>query len=518
MVSPLLLLQVFQRRRGSTESSAGFGDRDPETGQSPHAPNPNGQPPSFLDRLTHRKRIHDQDIPLQAENERDFAPGGTDDTIVADADAPAVDSDSDESINGDVPQPTYGGRQSQVSTPRVAASPGEAVVEITEDKLEELIEKPRRRRLGLSTFSTLTSTSLSARPQQDLGTMRNVLRRIRYFVFQSDPDRVDDREFIPNYRYLPILSGVLSPLAILLEIPGLTEHWYVRTEGKKQVEVRQNPAIIDVAMAVSMACALFANIALIVRFLERRVKLMTYTCMAWLILHDIINVVTVTTFGVIHRFDDGFTYGEAFWMCVCSTIFSVIVTVTLAFDLITTPDFAKSGSGLTKKQRSLVIVVMILICYIALGSLVFSIIMDLTFQDGLYFTVVTIETIGFGDITPNNTASTIFCIIYATIGIVNVGLVVTTTRETVIEAFENAYRKRSAEVARRRQENKVLKAQQRARRIAIEQELQEAGLPLYVREDVPRTRSNTTGGGRGGGGVGLMVHNHVHSKLVLNEK
>ncbi len=36
--------------------------------------------------------------------------------------------------------------------------------------------------------------------------------------------------------------------------------------------------------------------------------------------------------------------------------------------------------------------VMILICYIALGSLVFSLIMNLTFQDGLYFTVVSIES------------------------------------------------------------------------------------------------------------------------------
>ena len=35
---------------------------------------------------------------------------------------------------------------------------------------------------------------------------------------------------------------------------------------------------------------------------------------------------------------------------------------------------------------------MILICYTALGSLVFSLIMDLSFQDGLYYTVVSIES------------------------------------------------------------------------------------------------------------------------------
>lgn len=48
-----------------------------------------------------------------------------------------------------------------------------------------------------------------------------------------------------------------------------------------------------------------------------------------------------------------------------------------------------AGSGLTTKQRSLVISCMALLCYLALGSLVFSLINSprLTFQDALYFTV-----------------------------------------------------------------------------------------------------------------------------------
>ncbi|KAG8982771.1 hypothetical protein FRB90_006562 [Tulasnella sp. 427] len=264
-----------------------------------------------------------------------------------------------------------------------------------------------------------------------------------------------------------------------------------------------------VAMAVSMACGLIANVALIFRFLERRVKFNTWLAIAFLVCHDIINIIVVTAFGVIHRFDDGFTYGEAFWMCVCSTIFSVTVAVTLAYDFITTPEFAKSGSGLTRKQRSLVIMVMIMLCYVALGSLVFAELIGLTFQDGLYYTVVSIETIGFGDITPTNTASIVFCIFYSTIGIINIGLVVNTTRETIIEAFENAYRKRAAEIARRRHENKVMRVQQRERRVALEKELHEAGLPVYVRVPIDSSK-HQIGGGRG--------HMAGHqTKLVLNE-
>ena len=48
-------------------------------------------------------------------------------------------------------------------------------------------------------------------------------------------------------------------------------------------------------------------------------------------------------FGVIHAVSDGFTYGQSFWMTVCSTIASIFTNVTLIVDLIRTPDFSKSG-------------------------------------------------------------------------------------------------------------------------------------------------------------------------------
>lgn len=90
---------------------------------------------------------------------------------------------------------------------------------------------------------------------------------------------------IPNYRFTPILSGIFIPFSILLAIPGLTEHWYIRTLGTKIVEIRQNPVLLDVALGVSMTCALVANIALIFRFLEKRVERMTLICVIFLTIH-----------------------------------------------------------------------------------------------------------------------------------------------------------------------------------------------------------------------------------------
>lgn len=210
---------------------------------------------------------------------------------------------------------------------------------------------------------------------------------------EGDPDYVP-----PKYRWTPIFSGIVQPFSILLEIPSLTEHWYVKQVDGVPFYYQENPVLLDVGLALSMACGVVANIALISRFLERRVFPSTIVCIVMLSIHDIINIAALIAFGVIHGVDDGFDYSEAFWMCVCSTTASFFTNITLVYDLIRTKQFRYSGSGLTPKQRKLVIVVMVLLTYIALGALIFNFLLpEIAFQNSLYYTVVSIETIGFGD-------------------------------------------------------------------------------------------------------------------------
>ncbi|GFZ47945.1 hypothetical protein JCM24511_05692 [Saitozyma sp. JCM 24511] len=300
---------------------------------------------------------------------------------------------------------------------------------------------------------------------------------------EGNPDYVP-----PKYRWTPILSGLLQPFSILLEIPGLTEHWYVRTVDNVPVVYQSNPVILDVGLAVSMGCAVIANIALISRFMEGRVFASTITTIVMLTCHDIINIIAITIFGVIHAVDDGFTYSEAFWLCVCSTAASGFTNVTLIYDLIKTKDFRKSGSGLTPKQRKLVIIVMILLVYIALGALCFNfLIPEIAFQNALYFTVVSIETIGFGDVTPSTLGAKIFLFFYAPVGILNLAVTVGTARDALVESWSTAYRRRRHEILKRHRLRKQQRIEESIRRQAIERQLQSVGAPLYL--------------GTGGGGV-----------------
>jgi hypothetical protein len=88
------------------------------------------------------------------------------------------------------------------------------------------------------------------------------------------------------YRNLPIFSGIMIPFSIMLSIPSLTGHWYIRTgPNHETLETRPNPMLLDVAMGFSMACGILANICLVIRFSERRIKLMTVLCIMFLSLH-----------------------------------------------------------------------------------------------------------------------------------------------------------------------------------------------------------------------------------------
>lgn len=227
-----------------------------------------------------------------------------------------------------------------------------------EEELEDAGQEYPTQGLAGERYQSLPWTSTT--DSSENATKSSWYQRLKHTLgFDSFKTNAEDTN--PNYRYTPILSGVVIPFSILLEIPGLTEHWYVRTEGGKIVETRPNPILLDVGLGLSLTCAVIANICLIARFLERKVKLMTWLCIGFLTIHsmslmmalgsdlahctsDIINITTVTVFGVQHRTRDGFTYGPSFWITFCSTVASSFTNLTLIIDYVRTPDFAHSGT------------------------------------------------------------------------------------------------------------------------------------------------------------------------------
>lgn len=67
------------------------------------------------------------------------------------------------------------------------------------------------------------------------------------------------------------------------------------------------------------------------------------------------------------------------------------------------------------------------------GAAIFSAIEGWKFTDGVYWTTVTLLTIGFGDIVPKTHAGRSLIIFYATAGIVSIGLVIGSIASLVLD-------------------------------------------------------------------------------------
>ena len=137
---------------------------------------------------------------------------------------------------------------------------------------------------------TLPNVDLDNQPDAGPRGPRRIFSRILSSIFPSPSDEEEIQAYIPHYRILPILSGIIIPFSILLEIPGLTADWYIRMDGSTVVPSKPNSPLLDVGIALSMFCAVLANICLVVRFLERRIKAMTILCVLFLSIHGKLTI------------------------------------------------------------------------------------------------------------------------------------------------------------------------------------------------------------------------------------
>src|SRR6266852_2014795 len=126
---------------------------------------------------------------------------------------------------------------------------------------------------------------------------------------------------------------------------------------------------------------------------------------------------------------------------------------------------------------------MIFLTYIALGALIFSLMMNLTFINGLFFTIVITLTIGFGDIVPVTPAERFVVCFYAIIGIIILSAGIRLTSEAVLEGLQVGYRRRLREYKRRRRARKREREEVHRWRGAIEERLVDRGLDVWTTDN-----------------------------------
>ncbi|CAE7156995.1 unnamed protein product, partial [Rhizoctonia solani] len=211
----------------------------------------------------------------------------------------------------------------------------------------------------------------------------------------------------------PLTAALIAPLAVLLDIPALTEKWYTR-DGEPQADPRASLIL----SGFSLSFSLIANALLLVRFsLQGRgwtiATRVSVACWSVKVVTAICNLVV---FGALTRNQPQFSYAEGFWSAVVSVIASGIILALLLLHWIlefkrdpsqddqpVTPTHTKVKIRVA--GRHLMLQNTMLIALIALTALIFSRIENWTYLQGIYFTIVTFLTIGFGDFYPSKAST-----------------------------------------------------------------------------------------------------------------
>ena len=83
----------------------------------------------------------------------------------------------------------------------------------------------------------------------------------------------------------------------------------------------------------------------------------------------------------------------------------------------------------------------IFVCHLALGTLVFHLLEDLSYRDSLYFSVVTLTTVGYGDIVPRTVGGKLFNVFYLVVSLSVVATSIGTIASSVSENWFQATKK-----------------------------------------------------------------------------
>lgn len=89
-------------------------------------------------------------------------------------------------------------------------------------------------------------------------------------------------------------------------------------------------------------------------------------------------------------------------------------------------------------KRELFVILIITIVVLLIGTIFYHLAEDLKLVDALYFSVITLTTVGYGDITPHTDIGKLFTAGYVIIGI---GIIATFARTLLQSALNGSFRR-----------------------------------------------------------------------------
>ncbi|KAK5987725.1 Outward-rectifier potassium channel TOK1-like protein [Cladobotryum mycophilum] len=279
------------------------------------------------------------------------------------------------------------------------------------------------------------------------------------YQFKNDDAHLDPSRWWFASSAFPMIAGTLGPVASAFSICALVRPWrqYISPGGDIQkASFELDPPWLTIVNAIQLAMAIVSNVFLLLN-MTRRVRFtiaQPITIVGWYISAICLVTLNATAAGPLkeglHPANE-YVWSQAFYY----GIYAAILYFVDASLMVVTFWGASAGHYdkdfvLTPSQRTLMLQTIMLLMYLLVGALVFSTIEGWNYLDAVYWADVTLFTVGFGDLAASTTLGRALLFPYALIGVISLGLVISSIRSMIIERGKRRLDARMEEKNRRR--------------------------------------------------------------------
>ncbi|KAK9455932.1 hypothetical protein V1511DRAFT_529845 [Dipodascopsis uninucleata] len=301
----------------------------------------------------------------------------------------------------------------------------------------------------LSIWSTAGQNSLLA--HDETNPVAVLLRRLSV--------KPGERGFLMWYNIsnsFPIVAASIGPVSNLNSVAALADSWRI------DISNDDRPGDLTWMLclnAISLFLGCCANISLFLNFSGRvnYIYAQTISIVGWYCACILLVVLLISSQFVYFRHENYYSKSEGYWHGLYTCIFYFLSASLLLINYLGHIHGIYSASfNLTPSQRRIMLHNVMFVLWIGLGGLLFSFLIDIRYTDALYYCVVTITTIGLGDIVPRTTVARALLLPYALGGVIILGVLVTTITSLVIASSGQAVIIHRAERLREQHYERIL--------------------------------------------------------------
>ncbi|KAK5138603.1 hypothetical protein LTR08_000191 [Meristemomyces frigidus] len=290
-------------------------------------------------------------------------------------------------------------------------------------------------------------------------------RRWWKFTLREWDDNEDEDWWFASTA-IPLLAAAIGPLANVLSIAALVTFWRMclvpgvdtqseATQCLLTVDVKQLARDLDGVTyrdpswcyrlnVVSLAAGFTGNIFLLFNFTNRirYIIALPVTILMWYISSGILITILVCMEVYVPPTRPQQTYSQGFWYAVIAASMYFICSMLLMVNMLGYfLGHYRERFTLTESQRTLILQTMLFFIWLAGGGGIFSQIennhgdgiQDWSYVNALYFSDVTILTVGFGDLYPSSNIGRGLVFPYSVGGIIMLGLMVSSISKIASE-------------------------------------------------------------------------------------